>query len=95
MSSPTTESLGEFAVGLWKTWITGIIVVILTIWLLNSSIGQNVFFASMLGILAVIIFGRGLWKIKKARARLRTTSYSGESSGGVERLGRDENEQED
>lgn len=95
MSGATANSLGEVAVDLWKTWLGGVIVVMLAIWLLNSSVGQKGFFAGMLGILALIIFGRGLWELKKARARLQATSYSGESSGGVERLGSSEDDQED
>lgn len=95
MRGQTTESLSDIVMSDWKTPAGGLIALILAIWLLNTSVGQKGFFASLLVVIAVILIGRSLWNLKKERARLRSTSDPSDSPGGVERLGRDGNERED
>ena len=95
MSGRPTGSLYDIVMSDWKTFGSGLIALILAIWLLTSSVGQRGFFASLLVVIAGILFARGLWNLKKERARLQSTRYRGDTSGGVERLGRDETERED
>lgn len=88
MSTQTTESITQVALDLWKTWVAGIVAILLAIWTFNSSIGANEFFALGFGVLALIAFGRGAWELKKSRTRFRGTGIREGATSGVERRGR-------